>query len=311
MAAVKRVALFLTHEDEAQRAWAATAREGCGVAGLEIELHWNEEPAQQNHAIGESIFKGTADALLILPATASGPAALLSQAAARGQAIVLLDRVTHDLNPEVSWSLPRLRRERPDLLAVRVAPDEEEIGRVQGRQILALLPSGGAVLYVQGDARTPAAGGRTAGLEEVLASHPGYEIRKVDGGWTSARAETAVAEWLRVVLRDARYRLQLVVAQSEVMLDGIHRAFERMARESSRPELPSLPMTACDGLPDFKRAVDEGRLAATVEIPSRTAEAMRVLIGYASRGALPASSEIALMPSSYPGLDRLGRAVRS
>jgi ABC-type sugar transport system substrate-binding protein len=310
MAAIKRVALFLTHDDDAQRAWAATVREACRTAGFELEQHWSEDPTAQNHLIGESIFKGAADALLILPATASGPAALLSQAAARGQAIVLLDRVTHDLSPDVSWSLPRLRRERPDLLAVRVAPDEEEIGRIQGRQILALLPVGGSALYVQGDARTPAASGRTAGLEEVLASRPGYEIRKVDGGWSSARAETAVVEWLKLVLRDPRYRLELVVAQSEVMLEGIRRGLERIARESSRPELLSLPMTACDGLPDFKRAVDEGRLAATVEIPSRTAAAMHILIDYASRGALPASCEIALPPSSYPSLDRLGRPAR-
>jgi ABC-type sugar transport system substrate-binding protein len=112
------------------------------------------------------------------------------------------------------------------------------------------------------------------------------------------------------VLRDARYRLRLVVTQSEVMLAGIRRALERMARELSRPGLLDLPMTACDGMPAFRRAVDEGRLAATVEIPSRTAAAMQVLVDYVSRGALPARSDIALTPSSYPSLDRLAEAGR-
>lgn len=305
MASTRRVALFLTHEDAAQRSWADTVQEAGKTHGFDVAVHWTDMSVAQNHAIGDTIFQDTADALLIQPAAISGPAALLSQAARRGKAIVLLDRVANDLDPDRSWSLVRISREYPRQLAVRIAPDEEEIGRIQGRQVLALLPAGGTWLLVQGDPSTPGAIGRTAGIEEILGRRTGYNMGKINGGWSSARAETAVQEWLQLMLIDPNYRLQFAVAQSEVMLDGIRRALDRLAFDHARPELSHVPLTGCDGMPAFKRAVDEGRLAATVEIPSRTVAAVRVLVDYFTHGTLPPSLEIALTPSSYPSLDRL------
>jgi ABC-type sugar transport system substrate-binding protein len=300
MPPTRRVALFLTHEDATQLAWASTVQEAGKKHGFDVALRWSDTSAEQNHAIGDCIFQDTADVLLIMPAAISGPAALLSQAARRGKAIILLDRVANDMDPARSWSLVQISREHPGQLAVRIAPDEVEIGRIQGRQVLALLPTGGSGLLVQGDPSTPGAIGRTTGIDEILASRTTYELAKVNGAWSSARAETAVQDWLKLMLINPAFRLQCVVAQSEVMLDGIRRALER-----ARPELAQLPLTGCDGLPAFKRDVDEGRLAATVEIPSRTEAAVRVLVDYFTRGALPPTQEIALAPSSYPSLARL------
>src|SRR5512140_311147 len=44
-----------------------------------------------------------------------------------------------------------------------VATDNHEVGRIQGRQLGALLPSGGSVLYLQGPVETDASKLRTAG----------------------------------------------------------------------------------------------------------------------------------------------------
>jgi hypothetical protein len=118
------------------------------------------------------------------------------------------------------------------------------------------------------------------------------------------------------MLLSSGYRLGLVVSQSDVMLEGIRRALERLARELGRAELgraelARVPMTGCDGLPAFKRAVDEGRLAATVEIPSRTEAAMRVLIDFAVRGSVPPRPDVSLAPTSYPALEQLARRASS
>jgi ABC-type sugar transport system substrate-binding protein len=307
MAETRRVALFLTREDEAQRMWAETVREESRRHGFALAQHWNDVSVEQNHAISDCVFHDTADAFLILPASVSGPAALLAQAASKGKAVILLDRLTHDLDPATSWSLPRIRQDHPGVLAVRVSPDEVAIGRVQGRQVLALLPKGGTVLYVQGNMMTAGAVHRTAGFEEVLAGQPGYKVGKVDGGWTSPRAEAGLHAWLSLVLIDVSYCPDLVVSQSEVMVEGIRRALARSGREFSRPELERLPITACDGMPAFKRAVDEHRLAATIEIPSRTAAAMQVLGDFWTRGTPPTELELLLPPDSYPSLKDLAR----
>jgi ABC-type sugar transport system substrate-binding protein len=218
---------------------------------------------------------------------------------------VLLNRTANDLNPDIPWSLPRLKRQYPSVLAICVAPDEIEIGRIQGRQIRALLPKGGNVLCVQGDMMTSAAADRTRGMEEIITGDVKYRIGKVDGKWNSELAEKAVHEWMRLVRGDDPCRLDLVCSQSEMMLPGIRAALALMAIESGDSRLKQLPMTGCDGLPAFKREVDQGMLAATIEIPTRTPPAIRLLGEYWISNKMPPEPEVKLIPMSYPPLNAL------
>jgi ABC-type sugar transport system substrate-binding protein len=307
MTEAKRLALFLTRKDEAQLMWAATVREQARLRGYAFQERWTEESVAQNRAISDCLYQGTADALIVLPVSTSGPAVLLSQAASKGIAIILINRLTHDLNPAMGWSLPRLRKDFPSVLTIRVAPDEMSIGRVQGEQILALLPRGGTVIYVQGNMLTSGGIDRTAGLQEVLAGRSIYNVGKVDGGWTSPGAEAALHAWLGLMLLNTDYHPRLVVSQSEMMVEGIQRALDRAANQFSRPELRGLPITGCDGMAGFKRAVDKGRLAATVELPSRAEAAMRVLDEFWARGLIPSALEVLMPASSYPSLEDLSR----
>jgi ABC-type sugar transport system substrate-binding protein len=307
MAEAKRIALFLMRKDEAQLSWAATTREEAKRRGFALEERWTEEAVEQNRAIADCVYQGTADALMILPVTTSGPAILLSQAASKGIAVILMNRLTNDLNPAMSWSLPRLRKDFPSVLTIRVAPDEIGIGRVQGQQILTLLPRGGTVIYVQGNMLTSGGIDRTAGLQEVLGGRSIYSVGKVDGGWTSPGAEAALHAWFSLMLINTDYRPRLVVSQSEMMVEGIQRALNKAADQFSRPELRSLPITGCDGMAAFKRAVDEGRLAATVQLPSRAEAAMRVLGDFWTRGLIPSALEILLPASSHPSIEDLSR----
>src|SRR5579859_3382608 len=48
-----------------------------------------------------------------------------------------------------------------------ISSDHVEIGRIQGRQMAALLRGGGSVLYVQGPSENSAAKERTAGMQET------------------------------------------------------------------------------------------------------------------------------------------------
>jgi ABC-type sugar transport system substrate-binding protein len=161
-----------------------------------------------------------------------------------------------------------------------------------------LLPKGGMVLYVQGDMMTSAA----KGMEEIVADDTNYRIGKVDGQWNAERAEKAVHEWMRLVRGDDPCRLDLVCSQSEVMLPGIRAALAHVAIESGDSRLKQLPMTGCDGLPSFKREVDKGLLAATIEIPSRIPPAIRLLGEYWTSNKIPSSPEVKLQPTSYPPL---------
>ncbi|HXC88077.1 MAG TPA: substrate-binding domain-containing protein, partial [Candidatus Cybelea sp.] len=55
-----------------------------------------------------------------------------------------------------------------------ISSDHVEIGRIQGRQMAALLRGGGAVLYIQGPSENSAAKDRTAGMQET--KPPGVQV---------------------------------------------------------------------------------------------------------------------------------------
>src|SRR5271155_4451860 len=52
-----------------------------------------------------------------------------------------------------------------------LSSDHLEIGRIQGRQIAALLPKGGSILYIQGPTENSAAKERTAGMQQTKPSN--------------------------------------------------------------------------------------------------------------------------------------------
>jgi ribose transport system substrate-binding protein len=75
-----------------------------------------------------------------------------------------------------------------------VSADQEEIGRIQGRQLAALLPRGGIVFTIQGPSQSKAAELRHVGL---LATKPeNVHLRLVRAHWTEASAQRIVRSWL-------------------------------------------------------------------------------------------------------------------
>jgi ABC-type sugar transport system substrate-binding protein len=305
MAGAKRIRLFLVRADDTQLGWASQARQATQENGLEYAEEWSEDPSEQTHQIAECIWKDLADALIILPASRSGPAALMIQALAHGKSVVLINQTRGDFDPQVEWSLPRLRQAYPKLLTARVSPDETEIGRMQGRQIRALLPKGGRVLSVRGDTFSPTATCRTQGLEEILGSDHRYVFAKVSADWTAPGGRKAVSEWVRARHASPDLRIDLVCSQSDVMLPGIREALAGLAKEMNRPDFLRIPLTGCDGLEDVKRDIAAGRAAATVEQPSRTAPAVQLCAAFFRSGVIPQNPDVSLKPSSYPNLEDL------
>jgi ABC-type sugar transport system substrate-binding protein len=157
-----------------------------------------------------------------------------------------------------------LRAASPGLAIGMVGTDQREVGRIQGRQVRALVGARGNSLVVQGPANAWATTDRFEGLKETLGS--GFELRAVSGDWTEASGERAVADWLRLKTNEA-FKPDVLVAQNDSMAAGARRALAR-----GRQEWVALPSLGCDGLPaGGQKMVAERRLAATVVTP-RTRE---------------------------------------
>ena len=185
-----------------------------------------------------------------------------------------------------------LRREGRGSVAV-VTTDHVEIGRIQARQLERLRPGAASVLYVQGPAETAAARLRLQGFEEGLGGRA-CDVKVVNGDWTQPGAERAIAAWLRLKTAE-RFSPEAVVSQNDNMARGARKALEAL-----KPEWARLPFLGCDGLPQGgRRDVDEGRLAATVVIPSCAGPAVELAVAWKRAARVPPAGTI-LAPSAYP-----------
>jgi hypothetical protein len=63
-----------------------------------------------------------------------------------------------------------------------------------------------------------------------------------------------------------------------------------------------VPVLGCDGLPaSGRRDVDEGRMAATVQIPSCAGTALELALAWKRKAVVP-RAETVLAPSAYPAI---------
>jgi ABC-type sugar transport system substrate-binding protein len=208
-------------------------------------------------------------------------------AARAGIAWFLLNRTAPYVEP--------LRREHPGLAIAAITTDHREVGRIQARQLAALQPAARQVLLLQGPADAPAAQLRLEGFEEASRGK-GYELRVLNGEWTEPSAEKAVAGWLRLKTAE-RFEPDAVVCQNDNMARGARRALQQL-----RPQWAKAPFLGCDGLPSSgQRDVDEGRLAATVKLPSCAGPALELALRFRRDGAMPPAESV-LTPAAYPAL---------
>jgi ribose transport system substrate-binding protein len=183
-----------------------------------------------------------------------------------------------------------------------VSSDHLEIGRIQGRQFAALLPHGGAILYIQGPAENSAAKERAVGMQETKPSN--IHVTVLRAQWTEESAQRAVRSWLKLSTSQ-RAAIDLIAAQDDSMAIGARKAFEELTNESDRERWLKLPFTGCDGLPKTGEAwVRTGLLAATVFVPPNTGMAIEMLLDAIQKGKKPPDRALTV-PVSIPPLDQL------
>lgn len=204
------------------------------------------------------------------------------------------------LNREADY-IPQLRK-TAQVPVFSISSDHKEIGRIQGRQFAALLPSGGCVLYVQGPSENSAARDRTTGMQMTLPR--GVQVISLRGRWTEESAQRAVESWLRLNT-SSKTQIDVVGAQNDLMAIGARKAFETVTNVADRERLRRLPFTGVDGLAKTGQAwVRSGTLTATVVVPTNTGQAVAMLVEALKTGKdVPERSFT--VPESFPGIEKL------
>jgi ABC-type sugar transport system substrate-binding protein len=282
--------VFVSLIDEGQeyhRLQAADARAAAARSGLSVDVAFAENNAvlqiHQCFARIHAAEEQRPTAIVVQTIPGEGLERVARNAVGSGIGWLILNR-------RVPY-IEGLRQQKPELPIGCVTPDQEEIGRIHARQVRALVPGGGLLLYIQGPPDTSAAKDRLRTIQQGLAGQP-FQWKIVAGDWTEASAESAVNGWLRLKSAEAP---ALVVAQNDQMAVGARRAL--LAHHRS---LAKVPVIGCDGLPDRgQHLVQAGELAATVVLPP-TAGAAVELVGRWQRDRSELPAEIVLTPRGYP-----------
>ena len=183
-----------------------------------------------------------------------------------------------------------------------VSSDHVEIGRIQGRQCGALLPTGGSVLYIQGPSENSAAKDRTLGMQE--AKRTNIHLIMLKAQWTEESAQRAVRSWLKLTTSQ-KANVDLIAAQDDSMALGARKGFQELTNEIARERWLSLPFLGCDGLPGTGQSwVRSGLLTATIFIPPNSGQAIEMLVDALRHGKKPPERAITTA-MSVPPLDAL------
>jgi ribose transport system substrate-binding protein len=101
-----------------------------------------------------------------------------------------------------------------------------------------------------------------------------------------------------------------VAAQNDQMALGARKAFEQVSDLVDRERWLNLPFTGVDGVPKTGQAwVRTGLLAATVIVPTQSAQAVSMLVEMLQNGANPPERSFTV-PESFPPLEKLSAQKR-
>ena len=292
-----KVVVSLPGENKYLREQAMVAEQTAQRLGISVRIiNANSDPVTQSQQLLELIQSSeqVPDAIVVEPVTESGLPRVAEAAAAAGVGWVVS-------NARVDY-IERLRK-RSQAPLFSVSQDHGEIGRLQAKQIAALLPAGGSMLYLRGPASNSLACQRAEGLENGMPSNIHVKTLKIQ--WTEASAYESVTSWLRLsTVRAADFHL--ISSQNIDFISAARRAFQDHASTADQQRWLSLPYTGVGVMSQTKPLVEKGTLVAAV-IASLTMDTCLEMLQHAVQSGVQPPEETVVSASSYPSLEELAR----
>ena len=289
------VVALITRDNDYQAEQAASATEAAARLGAKIQII---------HADNDAVNQ-TQQLVKIIQDPIQRPAAILVEPVGTGMPQIAKAAVTAG----IGWGIlsrqadyiPELRRGN-QAPVFSVTTDQEEIGRIQGKQ-LAALASTGNVLYIEGPSNTSVSALRRKGL---LSTKPtGVEMKTLKGDWTERSAHHAVKSWLSLST-SRQLHIRAVVCQNDAMAMGARKAFVDLT-EQDREQWLKTPFIGCDGVTKTGQEwVRCGYLTATVVTPPTAGLALEILVKAIRSGAAPPENTLSVA-RALPTIEELAR----
>jgi ribose transport system substrate-binding protein len=291
-----RIVVSLPNDNAYQHEQKAVARSTAQRLGLDLQVLQAADDStiqsQQLLKIVESSVESWPNAFLVEPLSGTGLRRVAEAAVAKGIAWVMS-------NSEVDY-IKQLRKS-PAVPVFTVTQGQREIGQLQGKQLAALLPQGGSVLYVEGPSLSSVAVQRREGLESTKPRN--IRITMIHSNWNEESAYQSAST--RLQLASSRGEsFDLVAAQSHELALGARKAFRTIDNPEQREKWLGLRFIGSGISGQVKPLVDGGVLAAAV-VTSVTMElALRILTRAIETQVQPAERSV-VEALSYPDLEKM------
>jgi ABC-type sugar transport system substrate-binding protein len=282
------VVALITRENDYQAEQAAAAISAAARLGVKLQVLYADNDAvnqtqQIVKVIQDPIQRPTA--ILVEP-VGTGMIQVAKAAVSAGIGWGVLNR-----EPEYLTELRRDRRAPTFCVSV----DQEEVGRLQGRQMAALVRDGN-VLYVEGPSSSSVVVLRGKGMRATKPAQ--ILVKSIKGDWTERSGQHAVRSWLSLST-SRQLHIRAVIGQNDAMAMGARKALLDLT-EKDREDWQNIPFTGCDGVSRTGQEwVRRGMLSATVVTPSTAGTALEVLVKAARDGAEP-PERTQIAPISFP-----------
>jgi ribose transport system substrate-binding protein len=288
---------LITKDNDYQMEQAAAAKTAAAELGVEAQIVYaDNDPITQSTQVLKVIQTEPSlrpSGILIEPLGATSFPQAARAAASAGIGWAVLSR-----EAEYAGELRKITRSP----VFSVSADQVEVGRIQARQVAALLPRGGAVLLIQGPSVSSVSRDRYTGLQELLGPH--VHVTSLRGRWTEESAHQSVCSWLRLMAAQ-KLRIDLIVAQNDAMGMGARKAIDETILDRDRDHWLGIPITGCDGVPRTGQTwVRTGQLAATVIVPPSAGVAMTLMTKALSAGTA-VSEHVFTISTPFPEIDKL------
>jgi ribose transport system substrate-binding protein len=287
------VVALITRDNDYQAEQAASAVEAAARLGVKVQVMYADNDAvnqtqQLVKIIQDPIQKPTA--IIVEPVgTEMVQVAKAAVAAGIGWGV---------LNREPDYIAELNRGDRAPVFAVTT--DQIEVGRLQGKQLNALV-SDGNVLYIEGPFSSSVSRLRTKGM---LSTKPAaVELKMLKGDWTEHSAHQAVKSWLSLST-SRQLHIRTIMCQNDAMAMGARKALVDLT-EKDREHWMGIPFTGCDGVTKTGQEwVRRGMLTATVVTPPNAGIALDILCKSIHSGSR-APEKTMSTPHSVPTIEEL------
>ena len=297
MKKLKFLVSLISDDNEYQREQASGAKQVGARFGVDVEaIYADGDAIQQGQQLLDAIQAAPnlrPDAIICHPAgTGLTQVAHAAASAGIGWAIV---------NREVDYlSALRASSKAPSFC---VTVDQREVGRIQARQVAALLPQGGLVLYIQGSSGNFSADERTHGMQTMKPAN--VQLRMIRGRFTEESGYRAAKQWLSLST-SRQSQIDLVCSQNDAMALGARKAMEEEGLLRA-----DMPFTGCDASGEIgQERVRKGILTASIVLPPTAGLALETFVNAYQTGIQPPEQTL-LKPTSFPPIEQLTATMAS